>query len=49
MVADVLRERHRSRLVYMPKHGSWLNQIEIRFGTLTRRLLKRGGFSSGKT
>jgi hypothetical protein len=46
MVADVLRERRRIRLVYMPKHGSWLNPIEIRFGTLTRRLLKRGGFSS---
>lgn len=38
--------RHRIRLVYTPKHCSWLNQIEIWFGTLTRRLLKRGGFSS---
>lgn len=37
---------HRIRLVYTPKHCSWLNQIEIRFGTLTRRLLKRGRFSS---
>jgi transposase len=37
---------HRIRLVYTPKHCSWLNQIEIWFGTLTRRLLKRGGFSS---
>jgi transposase len=37
---------HRIRLVYTPKHCSWLNQIEIWFGTLTRRLLKRGRFSS---
>jgi transposase len=37
---------HRIRLVYTPKHCSWLNQIEIWFGTLTRRLLKRGSFSS---
>lgn len=38
--------RHRVRFVYTPKHCSWLNQIEIWFGTLTRRLLKRGHFSS---
>lgn len=37
---------HRIRLVYTPKHCSWLNQVEIWFGTLTRRLLKRGSFSS---
>jgi len=37
---------HRIRFVYTPKHCSWLNQIEIWFGTLTRRLLKRGEFSS---
>ena len=37
---------HRIRFVYTPKHCSWLNQIEIWFGTLTRRLLKRGAFSS---
>jgi transposase len=37
---------HRVRFVYTPKHCSWLNQIEIWFGTLTRRLLKRGNFSS---
>ena len=38
--------RHRIRLVYTPKHCSWLNQIEIWFGTLPCRLLKRGEFSS---
>ncbi len=37
---------HRIRFVYTPKHCSWLNQIEIWFGTLTRRLLKRGSFRS---
>jgi hypothetical protein len=37
---------HRIRFVYTPKHCSWLNQIEIWFGILARRLLKRGRFSS---
>jgi hypothetical protein len=37
---------HRIRFVYTPKHCSWLNQVEIWFGTLARRLLKRGSFSS---
>lgn len=36
----------RIRFVYTPKHTSWLNQIEIWFSILTRRLLKRGSFSS---
>src|SRR5215217_4997213 len=37
---------HRIRLVYTPKHCSWLNQIEIWFSILMRRLLKRGSFAS---
>lgn len=37
---------HRIRFVYTPKHCSWLNQIEIWFGILVRRLLKRGSFKS---
>jgi len=37
---------HRIRFVYTPKHSSWLNQIEIWFSTLVRRLLKRGTFTS---
>ncbi len=37
---------HRIRFVYTPKHSSWLNQIEIWFGILVRRVLKRGSFSS---
>lgn len=39
-------ESHRIRFVYTPKHTSWLNQIEIWFSILVRRLLKRGNFSS---
>jgi transposase len=31
---------------FTPKHGSWLNQIEIWFGVLNRRVLRRGDFSS---
>jgi len=31
---------------YTPKHASWLNQIEIWLSILTRKLLKRGNFTS---
>jgi transposase len=37
---------HRIRFVYTPKHTSWLNQVEIWFSVLSRRLLKRGNFTS---
>lgn len=37
---------HRIRFVYTPKHCSWMNQIEIKFGILNRRLLRRGDYSS---
>ena len=37
---------HRIRFVYTPKHSSWLNQIELWFSILIRRLLKRGNFKS---
>lgn len=37
---------HRIRFVYTPKHSSWLNQIEIWFSILSRKLLKSGSFSS---
>jgi transposase len=37
---------HRIRFVYTPKHCSWLNQIEIWFSILVRRLLKRSSFKS---
>lgn len=32
---------HRIRFVYVPKHTSWLNQIEIWFSMLVRRVIKR--------
>jgi transposase len=42
-----LTERgHRVRFVYTPKHSSWLNQVEIWFSILSRRVLRRGDFSS---
>ena len=31
---------------YTPKHSSWLNQIEIWFSILARKLLKRASFTS---
>jgi transposase len=37
---------HRIRFVYTPKHTSWLNQIELWFSILSRKLLKRGNFIS---
>ena len=39
-------ESHRIRFVYIPKHTSWLNQIECWFSILVRRLLKRSSFRS---
>lgn len=39
-------ERHRIRFMYTPKHTSWLNQIELWFSILVRRLLKRSSFKS---
>lgn len=38
--------QHRIRFVYTPRHGSWLNQIEIWFSILSRRALKRASFDS---
>ena len=37
---------HRIQFVYTPKHTSWLNQIELWFSILVRKLLKRGSFTS---
>ncbi|MDI7276279.1 MAG: transposase, partial [Anaerolineae bacterium] len=37
---------HRIRFVYTPKHTSWLNQVELWFSILVRRLLKRASFRS---
>lgn len=37
---------HRIRFVFTPRHCSWLNQIELWFSVLARRLLRRGSFHS---
>ena len=37
---------HPIQFVYVPKHTSWLNQIEIWFSILVRRVIKRGNFRS---
>ena len=37
---------HRIRFVYTPRHCSWLNQVEIWFSIIARRLLKRACFTS---
>jgi hypothetical protein len=31
---------------YTPKHASWMNQIEVWFGMLARKVIKRGNFKS---
>lgn len=38
--------QHRIRFVYLPKHSSWLNQIEIIFGIIHRKCLRGGSFTS---
>jgi hypothetical protein len=37
---------HRIRFVYTPRHSFWLNQIEIWFSILVRRLLARASWPS---
>jgi transposase len=37
---------HRIVFHYTPKHASWMNQIEIWFSILVRRVLKRRNFTS---
>jgi transposase len=38
----------RFRFVYTPKHASWMNQIEIWFSILQRRIIRHGDFQSRK-
>jgi transposase len=37
---------HKHVFHFTPKHGSWLNQVELWFSTLSRRWLARGDFAS---
>ena len=39
---------HRIRFVYTPKHSSWLNQIEVVFGVIMRKVIRRGSSTSVK-
>ncbi len=39
-------ETHRIVVHFTPKHCSWLNQIEIWFSILVRKLLRRSSFTS---
>jgi hypothetical protein len=36
---------HRIRFVYTPKHSSWMNQVEIVFGVVMRKVIRRGSFT----
>lgn len=44
--AFLSKAEHRIRFVYTPRHCSWLNQIELWFSVLARRVLRRGSFAS---
>jgi len=37
---------HKVVFHYTPKHGSWLNQVELWLSILVRKLLRRGNFTS---
>lgn len=42
-----LRDKsHRITFHFTPKHASWLNQIEIWFSILARKVIRRGNFTS---
>jgi len=37
---------HKMVFHFTPKHGSWLNQVEIRFSILVKKVIHRGNFTS---
>jgi DDE superfamily endonuclease len=39
---------HRHVFHYVPRHGSWLNQVELWFSVFSRQFLRRGDFVSVK-
>jgi transposase len=46
LVEEFLDRHHRVFLHNTPTHGSWLNQVELFFSIIERRLLRHGEFSS---
>jgi transposase len=44
--AFLAESTHKIVFHYTPKHASWLNQIELWFSLLTRKLLNRASFTS---
>ncbi len=44
--AYLMNPEHNIIFHYTPKHCSWLNQIEIWFGILMSKVIKRGNFTS---
>ena len=46
--AFLCQPEHRITFHFTPRHASWLNQIEIWFSILVRKLLSRGNFDSKK-
>jgi transposase len=37
---------YKIRFIYTPRHASWINQIEIWFSILAKKLLKRMSYTS---
>ena len=46
--AFLCQPEHRITFHFTPRHASWLNQIEIWFSILVRKLLRRGNFATKK-
>jgi transposase len=46
--AFLCQPEHRVTFHFTPRHASWLNQIEIWFSILVRKLLRRASFNSRK-
>ena len=44
--AFLSQPEHRIAFHFTPRHASWLNQIEIWFSILVRKLIRRGDFTS---
>jgi len=47
-VKQWLARRPRYHIHYTPTHASWLNQVEIWFGIITRQAIRRGSFRKVK-